>query len=221
MKTRLPLLILAPTLLAVLLGLAVVREVTAPLDHAVARFFAESLMPQADPRLQEALRDLTALGSFTVLGLAILASCAFLAASRRWHLAALVLGSALGATAVSTGLKFALGRARPDLAEPIIRTFTPSFPSGHAFLSTVVLLTLAGLLARTRRRRGERRVMLATALLLSLAIGLSRVALGVHWLSDVAAGWLLGLAWSGLVLLLARGSAMQAGAPQTDEARSR
>ncbi len=115
-----------------------------------------------------------------------------------------MLASSLGATALSTGIKYALGRARPDLAEPIVKTFTPSFPSGHAFLSTVVLLTIGGLMALAARRRRERVVIFGTAIGLALAIGLSGVILGVHWFSDVAAGWLLGIAWASTVLLLAR-----------------
>lgn len=203
-SSRLPRLILVSTLLAILLGLAVIRDATAPLDQAIARFFAEGSPVLSDPRFREAMRDLTALGSFVVLGLAVFASCAFLAASGRWRLSGLVLASSLGATALSTGLKYALGRARPDLAEPIVKTFTPSFPSGHAFLSTVVLLTIGGLMALAARRRSERVVIFGTAIGLAFAIGLSRVILGVHWFSDVAAGWLLGIAWASTMLLLAR-----------------
>lgn len=200
---RLPWLIALCASLAVLMGLAVLRDATEPLDLFVATTFRDGPLAVVDPRLREALRDLTALGSFMVLGLAVTAACAFLAASGRWRLSLLVLISTLSATAVSTGLKYALGRERPDLGGAVVTTFTPSFPSGHAFLSTVVFLTIGGLLALAARRRREKAVILVTAAFLALLIGLSRVVLGVHWMTDVAAGWLFGLSWVGATLLAA------------------
>ncbi len=201
---RLPLLITLSALLGLAMGLAVLRDATAPLDEFVARLFTHGALAIHDPRWREGIRDLTALGSFMVLGLAITTACAFLAASGRWRLAMLVLISTLSATLVSTGLKFALARERPDLGSVVVvQTFTPSFPSGHAFLSTVVFLTIGGLLALTARRRREKAVILVTAAFLALAIGLSRVMLGVHWFTDVAAGWLFGLSWAGATLMAA------------------
>lgn len=201
---HLPALITLCAVLAALLAFAVARDATAAFDLAVARLFSEGPLRLSAPVLREAIRDLTALGSFTVLGLAVLSACAFLGAAGRWPLAGLVLASSIGASLVSTLVKFGIARPRPDLGGPVVATFTPSFPSGHAFLSTVVFLTIGGLIAMAARNRREKVVILATALFLALSIGASRVVLGVHWLTDVTAGWLLGLAWSGMVLLLAQ-----------------
>lgn len=202
-KRHLPLLIALSALFAMLMGLAVLRDITLPLDQAVAEMFRSGPLAVSAPRWREGMRDLTALGSFMVLGLAVAASCAFLVASGRWRLALLVLVSTLSAALVSTGLKFLLARTRPDFGAPVVQTFTPSFPSGHAFLSTVVFLTIGGLLALAARRRREKGVIFVTAVFLALAIGASRVVLGVHWLTDVAAGWLFGLSWAGATLMTA------------------
>ncbi len=212
---RLPLLIALSALLGLAMGLAVLRDATEPLDQFVAQLFSHGALAVHDPRWREGIRDLTALGSFMVLGLAITAACAFLAASGRWRLAVLVLISTLSATLVSTGLKFALARERPDLGGTVVQTFTPSFPSGHAFLSTVVFLTIGGLLALAARRRRQKAVILVTAALLALAIGLSRVMLGVHWFTDVAAGWLFGLSWAGATLMAAHHLAREEEEPGT------
>ena len=82
-----------------------------------------------------------------------------------------------------------------------------SFPSGHATISAIVFLTVAALLANTRIRAVERTYIMAMATLMALLVGLSRIALGVHWATDVAAGWALGTAWALAWLLCARGLA--------------
>lgn len=202
--SRLFQLMAVPALLALLLGLAVFRELTAPVDIYIARLFGEGALAFSDPRWREGLRDLTALGSFVVLGLAVVSACAILLAVHRARLAGLLLASALGATATSTVLKHLTSRARPDIVEPLALTFTSSFPSGHAFLSMVVFMTIGGLLAMASHHRLQRKVILGLCLALAVLIGLSRIALGVHWLSDVLAGWLLGIAWSASFILVAR-----------------
>jgi undecaprenyl-diphosphatase len=116
----------------------------------------------------------------------------------------------LVATAVVTGslcvsgLKAGFGRLRPaaDFAEHIAPGL--SFPSGHAVVSAIVYLTLGALLASTRSRAIERTYILAMASLMTWLVGLSRIALGVHWATDVLAGWAFGAAWALVWLLLAR-----------------
>ncbi|MCZ8184224.1 MAG: phosphatase PAP2 family protein [Beijerinckiaceae bacterium] len=190
-----PLMVIALTL-GLAIAFAVVAGITDPVDRVVARLFSEGNIGLEDPRLREALRDFTALGSFAVLGFAVFAASLFLLVAGLRSLAAIILVSSLSAAGVSTGLKHWLGRSRPDFAEPGIATFTASFPSGHAFLSMCVFVSIGGFLAMAARRRREKTVILGLALFLTLAIGASRVMLGVHWLTDVLAGWCFGLAWA-------------------------
>jgi len=78
----------------------------------------------------------------------------------------------------------------------VAQTQTYSFPSGHAFLSAVTFLTLGALLARVQREPGLKAYMLGVAIALTIVVGLSRLYLGVHWPTDVLAGWCAGAAWA-------------------------
>jgi undecaprenyl-diphosphatase len=104
---------------------------------------------------------------------------------------------------LSTGLKMGFERPRPDLVPHATQVYTASFPSGHAMLSAVTYLTLGALLSRVQRRRRVKAFFLGLALTLTLLIGLSRVYLGVHWPSDVLAGWCIGAAWASLCWFVA------------------
>jgi undecaprenyl-diphosphatase len=120
---------------------------------------------------------------------------AWLLVRRAWRLAAwavttMVVGGLLGAL-----LKLLVGRHRPDLLDPVARAAGFSFPSGHALTATLaagVLLLI--FLPYARERRPLRWALWAVALLIAVVTGLSRIALGVHWTSDVLGGWLLGAA---------------------------
>jgi undecaprenyl-diphosphatase len=141
--------------------------------------------------------EITHLGGTVALGLATAIVAGLLAFERRYRPALLVLVAVLGGTALSWGLKRLLDRPRPDLVPHLVEAISPSFPSGHAMLSTVVYLTLGLLLARFEfARAATRQYVVACAVLLVLMIGASRVYLGVHWPSDVLAGWCLGAAWA-------------------------
>lgn len=154
---------------------------------------------------QEAVRDITALGSMIVLSLVVVIGAVLLLASGRHRLAGLLVASSLAATAYSTLLKLVFDRPRPDLVAHGMATFTSSFPSGHSLLSAAILLTNGGLLAFAARRESESWVIGLASILLTTLVGLSRVYLGVHWPSDVLAGWLFGTVWACLTLFLARG----------------
>lgn len=190
--------------LGALFGVLVISGAIHGFDETVSAAMSQREGALADPRLREALRDITALGSFSVLAAAVIAASGYLFASQRPRLAVLLAASALGATAFSTVLKMAIDRARPDAAEPGLRTFTASFPSGHALLSAAIILTIGGLIAFAARRRSESVTVMAIAAILTLVVGASRVTLGVHWPSDVIAGWGLGFGWACLTLLVAR-----------------
>ncbi len=158
--------------------------------------------------LEQAAGDVTALGSVTVLALITLAAIGFLLADGKPRTALLVIASVGGGTLLSTLLKLGYDRPRPDLVPHGVEVYTASFPSGHALGAAVVFLTLGGLLSWSQPRRRIKIYILSTAVLLTILVGVSRVYLGVHWPTDVLAGWTIGaawaLAWSGVALVLAR-----------------
>jgi undecaprenyl-diphosphatase len=146
--------------------------------------------------LESAMVDITALGGFTVLALLSALAAGYLGIQRDWRAAALVIASASGGALISEGLKVGFARPRPDLVAQIVETTSMSFPSGHAMLSAVVYLTLGAMLARVQKRSALKAYVVLGAIALTLAIGASRVYLGVHWPTDVLAGWCLGAAWA-------------------------
>ena len=114
-----------------------------------------------------------------------------------------VIAAVVGGTLLSTALKMGFERPRPDLVPHGTRIYTASFPSGHAMLSAVTYLTLGALLARVQKRRRVKALLLGLAILITLLVGMSRVYLGVHWPSDVLAGWCVGAAWAALCWFVA------------------
>ena len=190
--------------------LAIADEVaegeTHALDLAVLRALRVEGRPEAlvGPEwLHVAAVDVTALGSVAVLSLIILLAFALLASLRRWGEGFLLLGGALSGVTASQGLKALFGRERPDMAYRAVEAVNASFPSGHAMLSAVVFLTLGVLTARFSDRRRVKVLAISSAVLLSLLVGASRVYLGVHWASDVLAGWCVGAAWAMVCWLVA------------------
>jgi undecaprenyl-diphosphatase len=152
--------------------------------------------PIGSHSFQEAMRDVTALGGVTVMTLVTIAGVlAFLMHGRRWH-AAILAGTVLLADISSEGLKNLYGRPRPALVPHGAYVYSASFPSGHSTLSAATFLTLATLIASLEPNRGTKIMVYVLAVLLVLGIGVSRVYLGVHWPSDVLAGWCLGAAWA-------------------------
>ncbi|WP_442856965.1 phosphatase PAP2 family protein [Caulobacter sp. Root1455] len=146
--------------------------------------------------LHLAATDITALGSVTVLGLIVVLALALMLCLKRWSEALVVLVGAGGGVAISQGLKQLFGRERPDLVYRAVEAANPSFPSGHAMLSAVVFLTLGALAARFAPLKRIKALALGAAVVLSVLVGASRIYLGVHWTSDVLAGWSLGAAWA-------------------------
>jgi undecaprenyl-diphosphatase len=150
--------------------------------------------------VEEMMRDFTALGSTGVLTVMVLAIAGFLAMTRKSHAALLVLASVTGGVLISQTMKWAYARPRPDLVPHGAEVFTASFPSGHSMMSAVVYLTLGALLARTQPDRTVKAYILTIAVMLTVLVGTSRVYLGVHWPTDVLAGWTLGGLWALLCL---------------------
>lgn len=158
----------------------------------------ESVVPLGPAWLREAFRDLTALGSISVLALATLIGVAWLLLSGFWRISLLTAAVIAGGAAMSFLLKGYFSQPRPDLLSEPTQVFTSSFPSSHAMASLVTWMTLAWLLALGRCDRTARGYLLGTAVLITLVAGCSRLYLGVHWPSDVLAGWAAGLAWLSL-----------------------
>ncbi len=161
-------------------------------------------MPIGGPQLQVAMRDMTALGGVSVLTLLVAVVLGYLVLVRKRAAAGLLLIAILGGEALSHLAKSGFDRPRPDLVPHGVDVATASFPSGHSMMSAVTYLTLAVMLARTERQWGLRVFLIAVAALLAMMVGISRVYLGVHWPSDVLAGWSLGAAWALGVWLIAR-----------------
>jgi undecaprenyl-diphosphatase len=152
--------------------------------------------PIGPPWMEEAARDITALGSTIVVGLICCAIGGYLLLSKQHNQAVILFVSALGGLALNSFLKLIFERPRPDLVPPLSRVFTTSFPSGHAALSSVAYLTIAALLASTTPSYRIRLYFMAVAALVTIAVGISRVYLGLHYPTDVLAGWCIGPAWA-------------------------
>jgi len=152
--------------------------------------------PVGPPWVEGAVRDLTALGSNIVLVIFTTAVAVFLAARKQTHALTLVLVSTGGGFLLAQALKLAFSRPRPDLVPHLAYVSSSSFPSGHAMFSAVVYLTLGALLSQLVRERALKAYFLGVACFLTFVVGLSRVYLGVHYPTDVLAGWSAGLAWA-------------------------
>lgn len=153
--------------------------------------------------VEEFGRDVTGLGGIGVLAALTLAVAGFLRLQGRRGSMWLVLAAVAGGQAASTLFKLGFDRPRPDLVPHGAITYTSSFPSGHAMMAAVTYLTLAALLARVQPRRRLKAYILTLAVLVTLAVGVSRVYLGVHWPTDVLAGWTAGAGWALLCLGIA------------------
>jgi undecaprenyl-diphosphatase len=153
--------------------------------------------------LEWAARDVSALGGFTVLTLLTVLAGGFLLITQKYADAFVLLAAVVGATLLSESLKLGYARPRPDLVAHSVETLGASFPSGHATLSAATYLTIGALLAHAQQRRRVKSYIHVTAIVVALLIGASRVYLGVHWPTDVLAGWFLGAAWSILCVTLA------------------
>ncbi|MER8832733.1 phosphatase PAP2 family protein [Mesorhizobium sp. M0045] len=154
--------------------------------------------------LEGAMRDVTSLGSASVLVLITAAMIVYLLLIRRPGAALLMFVAVAGGQLLSSVLKFDIDRPRPDLVSHLADVASLSFPSGHAMLSAVTYLTLGSMAARFLPGRTTKIYVLVLAVLTTVVVGISRIYLGVHWPSDVLAGWCAGFAWAMLCWLAAR-----------------
>lgn len=156
------------------------------------------------PWLEEVGRDLTAFGGVAGLTLMTVAVSGYLFMTRKLRALALILTAILGGLALNALLKERFHRPRPQVVPYKSQVTTSSFPSGHSLNSAVVYLTLGSLLASLVEKRRLKVYFFSFALLLTLLVGISRVYMGVHYPTDVLAGWSAGLAWALSCSLVAR-----------------
>lgn len=154
--------------------------------------------------LEEAMRDITGLGSMVVLVMVTAITIFYLLLVGRGRAALLVLITVGGGQILSSLLKLGIDRPRPHLVPHLAEVQTLSFPSGHAMMAAVTYLTLGTMLAGIVPGLATKIFVLAVAVLVTLMVGVSRIYLGVHWPSDVLAGWCAGFAWAMLCWLVAR-----------------
>ena len=120
----------------------------------------------------------------------------YLLMRRQYRTLALLVVATAGGLLVSLLLKGLFDRPRPEFASDAAYVATSSFPSGHSMLSAVVYLTLGTLLARASSQYRYKIYFLTMAMLVTLLVGFSRIYLGVHYPTDVLAGWSVGLIWA-------------------------
>ncbi len=146
--------------------------------------------------LKQGMIELSGLGGFTFLSLLIVTACGYLLIKGARARALLLATATLSGGGAVLALKGLFGRPRPDLVDHLVPAQFMSFPSGHAANAAIVYLTIAALAIDVESSLRARTYILSVAMALTILIGLSRLYLGVHWPSDVAAGWALGAAWA-------------------------
>lgn len=208
-----PLVLLALALvIAAIWGfISLADEVIEGETHAIDRQVVRAMRQADDPAtpigplwVQEMGRDATALGGNGFIVLLTVVVLGFLLMSGRRATAVFMVIAVTGGFVGSHLLKTLISRPRPDIVPHLSHVHTYSFPSGHAMISAVVYLTLGVITAMVVGRRRLKWYVLSVALLLTLIVGVSRVYLGVHYPTDVFAGWIAGLAWALLCWLVAR-----------------
>ena len=202
------------------IGSEVVEGDTLSFDRAIITALRQpgDLAVPIGPRwLMLMMRDMTALGGVVVLTLITAIVAGYLLVLRRRATALFVIVAAVSGSLLGTLLKGLFQRPRPDIVAHLVDVSTTSFPSGHAMNSAIIYLTLGSLLARTHEDRRIRIYILTVSILLTLIIGSSRVYLGVHWPTDVLAGWTVGAIWAVLCSTVARRLQARGGIEQAGE----
>ncbi len=161
--------------------------------------------------LEMAAFDITALGGPTVLGMTVLAVVGFLLLHGMYRNAAFVFLASVGGWMLNDLLKEVFARPRPQVVPHLRQVMSLSFPSGHALTSAAIFLTLGALLMRVAQSRLVKFYIMFIAMLTTLLVGLTRVYLGVHYPTDVLAGWLIGISWALFCWLLERSLERSAG----------
>ena len=211
-RTELAFLVGGLALVLLLLGFAslsdlVVEGDTQDLDDRVLRALRRAddpSVPIGPAWLRFAALDVTALGSASVLGLVVAGVAGFLILQGLRRTAVMVLVASAGGWLLNSLLKELFQRPRPTVVPHLSEVMSLSFPSGHAMTSAAVYLTLGALLMHVADRPATKIYSMTCAMLLAGLVGVTRVYLGVHYPTDVLAGWLVGLSWALLCWLAER-----------------
>ncbi len=179
------------------------------LEQRIMAALREAGQPWGPEWMAEGMRDITALGSAVVLTSLTLLILGYLWLTRRHRIALLVAAAIAGGQGLNVGLKQLVARERPEATLHLVEVRSPSFPSGHSMAASIFYLTVGALLARTASRRSEKVYLMACAILLTVAVGVSRVYLGVHYPTDVLAAWCAGTAWALACWFVADGLALR------------
>ena len=219
-RTELAFLLGGLLLVVLLLGFAVVADLvlvgdTQGFDDRILRALRRAddpTVPIGPVWLRFAALDITALGGAPVLGLVVASIAGFMILQGLRRTALFVCVASTGGMLLNSWLKEIFQRARPDVVPHLREVMSLSFPSGHAMTSAVVYLTLGAILMRVVPRRTTKIYCMAVAILLAVLVGLSRVYLGVHYPTDVLAGWLVGFSWALFCWLVERAIERRRGA---------
>jgi undecaprenyl-diphosphatase len=168
------------------------------------RHHSDLAVPIGPVWLPGVVTDLTALGGTAVLAIVVVVTIGYLMLQRRHGATVLVMVASAGGGLLSAALKNVFGRARPSIVPHLVKVSDLSFPSGHSMGAAVIYLTLGALLARFTARRRVRIYIIAVSLALTFLVGVTRIYLGVHYPTDVLAGWAAGLVWALACWLTAR-----------------
>ncbi len=196
--------ILAGILIFATIALLVHSGATASFDRDLLLAMRRpDLSLRGSPAFQVAARDITSLGGDVLLTLITAVTAGFLALDGKRRMAVFLGASILTGSLLSTFLKDLFHRPRPEIVPHAVYASSGSFPSGHSMLSAITYLTLGALLARSHRRRTLKIYFVTLAIFLTLLVGISRIYLGVHWPTDVLAGWTAGAVWALVCWLIA------------------
>lgn len=201
------LLIVGGTWMFIELADEVVEGETQSFDKDVVRMMRRAddpLKPIGPDWLGEVGRDLTAAGGMTMLALIAGSVVGYHIIAHKYRAALFIFIAIVGGFIASSILKAAFDRPRPDVVPHLSHVMTSSFPSGHSMMAAVVYLTLGALLAGMTRSLHLRIYFIAIGAALTVLVGVSRVYMGVHYPTDVLAGWTAGLVWATLCWLVER-----------------
>ena len=178
---------------------------------------AEDLAFGGHAKVVEAVRDMTALGGVLLRNLFAMGAVVALLFLKLRREAVLFALTVMTGWLANTGVKQLVGRERPEIVPYLMEAGGESFPSGHSFNAAVVYIAMAIAFAAMSRRHSVRYLLIGTAMVLSALVAGSRVILGVHFPSDVVAGWLGGAGWAFLAAALLYKPARAAAESETAE----
>ena len=154
--------------------------------------------------VEEMMRDITAFGGVGILVIISLLVFIYLLLAGHQTIAWCFFVAIITGITLSFSLKYGFTRPRPNLVPHGSYVYTSSFPSGHAMMSSLIYFSIAGMLSYLPFRRTIKSFFFFVAFGITISVGFSRVYLGVHWPTDVLAGWLTGTGWAVLSLFVVR-----------------